>query len=270
MKLTDAIYKKSEIQEGITQFFIADNDFSYNGLPILKDSLVYYNGDDKLQVNMTLLGIFQERNVPEYVLKNLPSHSDDDFLKIVERCSDCAFEIVELDTTWHGIWHHDHFDEWSGDFSVYLDRIEQMPSIEYSGITFSSLMYFFNPKTNSLSYFINTKPIKLSMNNQSIELPAFLEMSLSKSGSIIPLKDFNYFGISFGKTITLSENGVIIGRCENEFKAEIFGHDKHKQLIISKHQTVEVDSEGRIYIKAFSDKSNKIEKYEIRVIKNNQ
>jgi len=112
MKLTDIITKDNEIRLGETQFFIAENDFSFNGLPILKDSLVSYNGNDKIVINFTLLPFFDERNVPNIIEKQLPK----DYSKrnyVIERVSSCEFEIERFLRGHKGIWHLNHFDKWN-------------------------------------------------------------------------------------------------------------------------------------------------------------
>ena len=76
MKFTDIIRKDSEIREGRPELFIAENDFSFNGLPILKDSLVFYDGKHSINVNMMLLGIFQKSNVPDIIPEELPEEPE--------------------------------------------------------------------------------------------------------------------------------------------------------------------------------------------------
>ncbi len=270
MKLTDIISKKSEIQEGIAQFFIAENDFSYHGLPILKNSLIFYDGDNDLRVNMIQFVLFGKSNAPKLVSEYLPKHSDN-ISRIVERCSDCEFEIDKLGIAWRGIWHQDHFDKWSGDFSIFLDRIEKIPTLEFSGITFSSLMYNYSPHTNTLSYFINTKPLNISINNRSIEFPAFVEISLNKSGcSFFPLKDFYYFGIPFYGYTTFSENGTLNGSCSNDITVEILEYRNWEKLYIRKGKNIEVEYDGKMFTRLYSDKSKESKKCEIRLIKDNQ
>lgn len=115
-------------------------------------------------------------------------------------------------------------------------------------------------------HFINTKPIKLSLNNKLIELPAFLEIVKKGENSytIIPLESFEYFGISLKGDLDLSENGVLSGDCEKEYDVEIFGFDNVKQIKI---RNIEIAHDGKMQIKLFNEKTYKVEKYDVKLIK---
>jgi len=70
MKLRDVIATGFKIAEGKSQLFIAEIDFDYNGLPILKDSLVYYDGKSELRINMVEFALFKDKNLPGSVSKS--------------------------------------------------------------------------------------------------------------------------------------------------------------------------------------------------------
>jgi hypothetical protein len=266
MKLTDIIRKGSEIQDGKSCFFIAENDFSYKNLSILKNSLIFYDGKT-LKVNMVEFATFQESNIPKFIDGKL---AEDEHLNyLVEKCSNCNFEVEKLESGWRGIWHDNHFDAWSGFYSEYIERINSLPSIEYSGITFSSLMYKFNTLTDSLVHFINVQPIKLLLNNKVIELPELLEISINSAHyTIIPLSSkMKYFDIQLQGSLSLSEDGILSGECAEEFDAEIFGNNKFKKITISKGFMVEISCKGNMEIGLFNEASHRIEKYQIRKYK---
>jgi hypothetical protein len=266
MKLTDIIRKGSEIQDGKSCFFIAENDFTYKNLSILENSLIYYDGKI-LKVNMINFGIFQESNIPKFIDGKLPE--DERLNYLVEKCSNCDFEVEKLKSGWRGIWHGNHFDEWSGSYSDYIERINILPSIKNSGITFSSIMYKFNTLTNSLVHFINVEPIKLELKNKSIELPELLEISRDSTHyTIIPLSSkMKYFDIQLQGPLSLSEDGILSGECAEEFDAEIFGNNKFKKITISEGFMVEISCNGNMEIGLFNDASHRIEKYQIRKYK---
>ena len=210
MKLTDIIPKQSSIIVGKTQFFIAANDFDYNGLPILKDSIVYYYSGN-IKVNLIGFGIFQDSNIPKLIAEKLPEDEHRNY--IVEKCGLCKYEIEKLKSDWRGIWHNDHFDEWNGtiyDLPDVMLRVKEMPSLEFSGITFSSLYYTFNTNTRTLDFFINTKPLTLEIKGKKIILPAYLEIGVGKNSyDITPLETIEYQGELYKGWCNLSEDGVL-------------------------------------------------------------
>ncbi len=263
MKLTDIISKGNEIQDDQSCFFIAENDFSYKNLPILKNSLIFYGGKI-LNVNMMEFGVFQESNIPKFINGKLPEDEKGNYL--VEKCSNCDFEVEKLKSGWRGIWHDNHFDNWSGSYSDYIERIKTLPFLEHSGIFFSSLMYRFNTLTNSLQHFINVEPIKLELHDKVIELPELLEISRNSTGyTIIPLSNkMKYFDIQLHGFLSLSEDGILSGECAEEFDAEIFGKKNDEKITISKGFRVEISCKGTLEISLFNDAFHRIEKFQIR------
>jgi len=259
MKFTDIISRGISIEEGIAQLFIADKDFSYMGLPILKNALVYYNGKDSIKINMVGLGLFQDSNVPHLIKEKLPKNSNNGLNRLIEKVSSCSFEIDILNLRKHGIWHYNHFDKWAGKFSDYIDRINEIPILEYSEINFSSLMYSFDTESKTLNYFINVKPINLNINDYKMKLPGYLEISLPDT--IVPLQSMEYFGVLLEGFLSLSENGIISGSCAQEFEAEILLNNKMQKIIISKGTQLKISSNGSIETGLFNDKTNKVENY---------
>ena len=267
MKLTDIILKRGEIRSGSAQLFLAEKDFTFMGLPILKDSLVSYDGKSMVHVNMIPYGFFRESNVPEYITAPLPK--DDDSFFLVENTGLCKYEMDMLQDGSRGIWHRDHFDEWTGKFSPYIDRIGQIPVLTYSGIEFSSLMYYFNAETKTLQYFINVSPVAIkTIKDKLIELPRLLEISVDKNEhTIIPLVPMVYFGILLKGFLTLSTDGILSGDCAEDFDAEILGQNNVKKVCISKGSQVEISSIGYLQIGLFNEQTHRVEKYRLRKCK---
>jgi hypothetical protein len=174
MQIGQLITRQDKIIVGKQQLFIAKKDFSFFGIPILKDSMVYYNGLGELRVNLILLGIFAEPYVPKLVEKKL--RADDNFY-YVDKVSDCPLESNELDKGSWGVWHTDHFDCWNGSFEPFLDRIAGLPVLEYKGICFSALMYNYNISRQTLDWFITADTSRLMTDDAAIEFPAGLEVS---------------------------------------------------------------------------------------------
>jgi len=264
MKPTDIIKKGTSIIDGKSTFFLAEKDFIYQGLPILKNSLIYYDGKSHVKVNMIDFGIFQKSNIPELITDQLPE--DDELNYLVDKSSTCDFEIIKLKRSWRGIWHDNHFDKWTGYFSDYIERIHQIQVLEYSGISFSSLMYNFNTLNNSLDYFINVKPIKLQIGDKLIELPELLEVSFRNEtdSDIIPIsKSLVYHGITLQGALFLSEQGILSGASAEEFDAEVLGHTELKMIKISKGCKVYISSNGDTEIDLFSEKDHKTKQYKI-------
>jgi len=257
MKLDEVIKKDSKIVENQTQFFIADKDFLYEGLPILKNALVYNNGRGLIEVNLMRLGILQDRNVPDIIKSKLPE--DDKYGdKLVDKVSSCNSEINVLDLVEYGIWHNDHFDEWKNSFADYLERINEIPILKYSGISFSSLMYKFNAKSKTLDYFINPEPITIDVNGKQVNLPKLLEIN---QNTIIPIKGMEYFGVQLKGYLNLSENAIISGSCAQDFEVEISINGNNQIIIISKGTNIEISNTGEIKIELFNEKTHKIEKH---------
>ena len=66
MKIKDVIKKGSTIENEKNSFFIADSDFEFKDLPILKNSLIFcYNNN--ISVNKVRFGIFQSSNFPSFL-----------------------------------------------------------------------------------------------------------------------------------------------------------------------------------------------------------
>jgi hypothetical protein len=210
MKLTDIIPKSSEIREGDSQLFIAEKDFTFKGLSILKDSLVECDNEG-ISVNLIEFSVFQSKSVQGFSGSRMSE--DDTANYLIERCSTCKYEIEELDLGWRGIWHDDHFDKWESSINHLpncLARVKERPILEYSGITFSSLYYHFDMKAKTLDRFITMKPFGIEVKGEKIILPAYLEISLYKNRyTLTPLTTMEYQGKSYEGVCYLLDDGTI-------------------------------------------------------------
>jgi len=266
MKLTDVLKRENKIVEGQYQLFIAANDFSFKGLPIIKDSLVLNNGKNKIVINMVRY-VHLKNEFNNGLLKNrLPKNEHNKFKLLVEKCSSCDKEEMELKTGALGIWHNDHFDKWSGSFTDYMQRIRKSLVLEYSSIKFSSLMYYFNTIDNSLEYFINTEPVIIERNGMPIYLPSDLEVDI-KGRTIIPLESMEYFDVLFRSAIYWTKEGVIKGSSGREFKAKILGHGEIDEITISEGFPVEILSDGSVFVELYNKIRRKPERFKIEIIK---
>lgn len=264
MKLTDIISTNNQIKEGEASFFIAADNFTYNGLPILKDSLVYYNGSSEIKVNLIAYGIFQETNVPALVKHVTPE--DDEFNFIVDKSNSCECEEIKLSSSWRGLWHNNHFDKWTGRLSDYHQQIDTMPILEYDGISFSSLMYNFDTRDNSLSYFINLSAVDLKIDGGTIRLPELLEISCSNGiYSILPLKRIEYFEVPIAGHFFINiKTGLLSGLLGDALSVSLVGHKQLETLTLENDFPIEISKDGSMEIKLFDDMSLKLAKYKVR------
>jgi len=268
MKLTDIIEKGNEIPSGISKLFIASEDFHYGQLPILKDSLVYYADYDKtIAVNMIEFSLFSNEVADRLKLKVKKTYKNKDRSLRIEKNSECNFEVTTLEGGWRGIWHKNHFDEWNGKFQNHLDRIKKEPSLKFSGITFSSLMYNFNVATNSLLYFINTKPYEYKSNNGKVVLPELVEISISKSThGLLSIVDIEYLGIRIEANSPFdfdNQTGVLEGNTADEFQGDVIDHPEIKTIIVSKYNPIRIALDGTLFIPLTKGETKKVEWFQV-------
>lgn len=206
MKINELIRKDNEIVEGKSQLFITDSDITYKGIPILENSLVWFDGKDEVNVNMIEYYCLRSINLPQ----NKGKEEDADY--IIEHVGKCENEETSLTIGWRGIWHKDHFDKWgSGGFKNFIDRIMNEAELTVNDVTFSSLMYHINSEHDTPYYFINTKPLKIKFGSTEVVLPEYLEIEKKKDSlNLVTLKDFNYKGIHFsaGEAFMADKDGV--------------------------------------------------------------
>jgi hypothetical protein len=270
MKITDILSIQDSILSGKPQFFIAQNDLMYNGLPILKDSLVFYDGKREISVNQINAGIFQESNVPSLICHQLPKDKKGNYF--VDKVSLCQYEITELPSGRGLIWHNDHFHLMSSTVDRLPDVINTVNKgveLEYAGVFFSSLYYSFNVELNCLSVFISTKPFELKIKDIVIKLPGFIEVGQNEGSNkdfyyLRPLEKLEYFGISLNGDCRIEESGILFGDCSDEFQADIFGYSEINKITVTEGFEIMISHDGNKKIKLLNKKANKIEDYEIR------
>ncbi len=266
MKISQLIKQSSLIEVGKSTFFITEKDFEFNGLPILKDFLVYYDGGKIIKVNKIRFGIFQSSNYPQLLLQKLDENIDSDL--IIEKVSSCANEITQLPDGEIGIWHGNHFDNWTGNYSDYLERINTSPKLKLNTIEFSSMMYEYDANKQSLVHFISTKPFTINLKNCKITLPELVEISFSNNEyTIITMNNYvDYHSIKFEGALSINEVGILNGYSAENFEAKIEGYRKFRIISITKGFPIQITHDGIASIDLLNEESNRIEKYKISKI----
>jgi hypothetical protein len=232
MKVIDVLHEKSEIDLSIENLALLNKDSLINGLKIIKGSLVYYDGSDSLKVNLIDFGIFQDRNYPEFYKEKINKDFDESIE--FERRTECSYELSEIDFMHSGLWHIDHFDEWTGKISDYLDHLQSLPSLKCGNITYSPIMFEFNTKTNQLVHFINTLPCKINVNDFIWTIPSMSEISFSsknKHCTIIPVSHIEYDKIKLKGPISINEDGYLLGYCPENIVIKFRNHPSMKNTV---------------------------------------
>lgn len=260
MKASDIIRKKSTIEIGKQDFFIAEEDFSFMDLPILEGSLVYYNGNNQLDINLISGSHFNPNNVPELIIKSLPKKSS--FSWEVEKSSNCKFEtdLILAGSTY--LWHLTHLDKWNK-YTDYIETVNNAPVIIYKDLTLSSLFYKFDIAKKKLIYFINLEKLKISSSKYNVELQGIFEVVDMKK--INPLQEIEYFDIPFNSTLRISDEGTISGYTSEKIKAEIITKGKPKKILINKGAYIYVTNSGETYLGFRNPKTNKLTKQQFVV-----
>ncbi len=269
IELRNAIRRASGIVEGKPQLFIAEENFTYKGLPVLKDSLVLYDGEGRIDVNMVYFGIFQDSNVPVMLDRILePKNS---LIKTLGRVSDCPQEMDEIDMLDTGIWHQDHFDEWNNSFAEFLPRIETGVNLEYNGTYFSSLMYSFNSAVGVLTNFISVEPLSVDVNGNKLELPPLLEIvfpNIPNEGETLypsalqPISEMSYFGYSLRGKLGIDNEGAVFGECAEEFEAKVYEHPKFETITMTVGANIVILPDGTAGIR-LKDQKHKVHHFRI-------
>jgi hypothetical protein len=139
MKFSELLPIGNQIIEDSKQLFIASNDFSFNGLPILKDSLVHVD-QEKISVNIMSMSALDAIYRETYGL-NAILPKEDNMWYLVEKESGCAKEATKLPDDGECIWHKNHFDRYRSR-SIYLNtRLKK--ANPHLNIMASSLVVYF-------------------------------------------------------------------------------------------------------------------------------
>lgn len=272
MQLTQLIPKTNSITKNKPQLFIASENFSYEGFPILKDSLILNNGKGQIDVNMISLSVFQDSNAMELLGDIIPPKNS--LLKQLEKFSSCDKELEELDLLDIGIWHIDHFDEWNNSFEEYLDRIEKATKLEYNGIEFSSFMYSFNINSGVLTNFISSSDFKVDVNGNEIRLPKLVEVvqpSVANEGETLypsalrPIENMEYFGYKLRGKLGIDKEGAVFGESAEEFEAKVYEHPKFEQITMTVGSNIVLLPDGTAGIR-LKDQRHKIHHFKIEKI----
>ena len=120
----------------------------------------------------------------------------------------------------------------------------------------------FNTQNNSLTHFINVRPIELKVNNKTIFLPELLEISKIENGgfNVTPIKEtINYFNFNLRSFLLLTNEGDLFGESAAQFEASIFRNEKTEKIIIYKGTGLSISSDGEAFVR-INNKMIKIEK----------
>lgn len=256
MKLTDLIKFDNQIIEGKKQLFIASQNFSFKGLPIIKDSLVTNNGK-LLRVNILKTIFALDSSHSDLYDLNGVLPLEENMYYNVDKKSRCPNEEVKLDSASIGYWHTNHFDK-VGSITQYLNsRIQKNePELDYNGINFSSIFYVFDIDNERLIEFISTKSIDIHFGDVVITLPKFIEIHRERNSyTLVPIAGMEYYGIFFssGEGLTLNDDGVLEGYTGKGFKAERINIATNDSEIVDlpSHQYISISPNGSMIIRLF-------------------
>ncbi len=267
MKLIDIIPNGNKIVEDSNQLFIASEDFFYKGLPILKDSLVYYDGTT-IKVNILPSTVLSSSNMGLSKLKG-QIREDDDGNLIINRESECPLEETEIQTGGVVFWHKNHFDS-AGVFPKYFNaRLRNNePEIDYGGIVFSSIFYEFRIQDGVLLQFINTKPLEISLNDFIITIPENIEiLKNNESYTLVPTEGIEYKGVYFdaGESLKLDSDGVLEGKTGKPFKAEAQNLNNNSIMTLELPRIyIYISPEGFLKARLYDSESQSRSFYQLR------
>ncbi len=272
MQLTNIINKSTKITKDTPQLFIASENFSYEGFPILKDSLVLNSGKGQIDINMINFAVFQDSNAMELLGEILPPKYS--LLKRLEKVSDCEKELDELDLLDVGIWHKDHLDEWDNSFEEYNDRIAKSTKLQYDDIEFSSFMYSFNANSKVLTNFISTSEFGVDVNGNTIHIPELIEVvqpTKANEGETLypsalrPIGYMNYFGYNLRGKLGIDKEGAVFGESADEFEAKVYEHPKFEQITMTVGSNIVLLPDGTAGIR-LKDQRHKVHHFKIEKI----
>lgn len=250
MKPNEIFKKASSLTLETPSLFLVERDFNFQELPILKGSLVYYDGNS-INVNGIIpYKLFDEKQNP----KLISTDNLDSILKgnkfIFENVSDCILEENELFTVGGGIWHGDHFDKWNLDFKPFSHRIQNEQNLFYRGIEFSAVMYVYNVQNAQLTHYLSPKPSTISNDNYSIELPGNVEIGFDNSGgvNIISLNDeITINDLTLLRTISINNNGELIGMLCSETNVKFLNYESKGVIVLRRGVQIKMNSNGDVF-----------------------
>jgi hypothetical protein len=272
MQLTQLIPKSNSITKNTPQLFIANENFSYEGFPILKDSLVLNNGKGQIDVNMINFSVFQDSNAMELLGDILPPKNS--LLKQLDTVSDCKKELDELDLLDIGVWHEDHFDGWNNSFDEFNYRILNSIKLFFNDVEFSSFMYSFNLETKVLTNFISSSEFSVDVNGNKIMLPKLVEVvqpTKSTEGETLypsalrPIGNMNYFGYNLRGKLGIDKEGAVFGESADEFEAKVYEHPKFEQITMTVGSNIVLLPDGTAGIR-LKDQKHKVHHFRIEKV----
>lgn len=251
MKFTDVLPYDNKIVNGVTNYFISNEDFEFNGIPILKDSLVIYDHN---------IGEVYINQLPYYglgkTILNKLSNTEDGFTVKVDKVSNNNNEQLEFPSEYELYWNKDHF-EGLVDYSNQVDLAKNAETLNYNKIKFSSAAYTFDIDSLELTNFIAVEEYIIDCKELIIAMPPFTLISkhIFKNKSCrYDLKYLSSESFSF-KGFEISRLSEINNEYEFKFKFEIdtqvklLNHPKYENLLCQrKVNDIFYNSEGDFLI----------------------
>jgi hypothetical protein len=245
--------------------------------PILKNSLVYYDGEEEICINICKLHLIEE------IVPSISSILKD--LKLsIDSVSNCSHEIcnpsnnfikLPLDDSDYLIWHENHFDvDWlniySENYSIFPSNWEsriENNSLQFQNINFSSIYYRFNLIAEKLTFFISTKEFEIKDEKFTIQIPKFVQYykdGIRKDEQLlIPIKTMNYKNVELKGDCIISVAGVLYGENAEDFDATIIDNNQTHKFKLKKGENIYIYPDGKKEIESLDLKTRKLTKYKI-------
>lgn len=228
VKFTDVLPYDNKIVKGVSKYFISNENFEFNGIPILKDSLVIYDHN----VGEVYINQLPFYGLGKTILNKLPK-TEDGFTFKVDKVSNNKNEQLEFPSDLDLYWNMNHF-EGLLDYSNQVDLSNNAATLDYNNIKFSSAAYTFDIDSLELTNFIAAEEYTINCGELIIKLPPLTLVSKHLFKNRTCKYDLNYLSSE-----SFSFKGFDISRLseinnENEFK---FKFDIDTQVKLLNHPT---------------------------------
>jgi hypothetical protein len=241
------IKSDNNIIVGQKSLFFASKDFNFMGVDILKDSLVSYNGENKVKVNNINFESLIELGLTTW-----------DFIR-----QNIKFDIhscLWLDGHFHTYGSSslkkyfsqniDNIDFPASSSAPFLDNITTMEIILYNDLEFSSIWYHFvfENEANLTNYINMSDQVVKSKTNNSLVIPPFVEI---EKNNLYPLKEISILGIPTMSNINFyPETGrLTIQNISKDIETIRIDDNSGYKNIFRKNFFIEIDLDGIIYQK---------------------
>lgn len=251
MKFTDVLPYDNKIVNGVTNYFISNEDFEFNGIPILKDSLVIYDHN---------IGEVYINQLPYYglgkTILNKLSNTEDGFTVKVDKVSINNNEQLEFPSEYELYWNKDHFEELV-DYSNQVDLAKNAKTLNYNKIKFSSAAYTFDIDSLELTNFIAVEEYIIDCKELIIAMPPFTLISkhIFKNRSCrydlkyLSSESFSFKGFEISRLSEINNEYEFKFKFEIDTKVKLLNHPKYKNLLCQrKVNDIFYNSEGDFLI----------------------